>query len=259
VAGIQTTGSSSDGFGADTIRFGDSLTSQQTPILEAMLVQSATTQRHPFSHRTLLVSAHPMIVPEDAEGEHSTESENQVELQDEAKNKKLSIMILATIAIFLVIALIVGLSIGLLIPGSDENHHDDDATTTSTPADVTSGVPFTDDLDEANIEFIKNNNTSPQAKANRWITQDPYQNEMSMERKLLRFWLAVVYYATEGDHAWIHNHLWLEYGTNECDWYTSHPFPICDNDINRTFRVLNLTSNGLVGTMADEMAPSVRI
>ena len=143
VAGIQTTGSSSDGFGADTIRFGDSLTSQQTPILEAMLVQSTTTPRHPFSHSTLLVSAHPMIVPEDAEGEHSTESENQVELQDEAKNKKLSIMILATIAIFLVIALIVGLSIGLLIPGSDENHHDDDATTTSTPADVTSGVPFT--------------------------------------------------------------------------------------------------------------------
>lgn len=131
------------------------------------------------------------------------------------------------------------------------------------PIDVDE-VPLIIDLPDFTKQAIKNNPSSPQAKAYQWMVDDPLLLEYNESRKLQRFALATFYYSTRGD-VWGFNNGWMEYNTSECDeWYNMeeligtdisfacHP----DDD---SLNTLAFFSNSLEGTIPPEIALLTRM
>ncbi|CAB9499503.1 Leucine-rich repeat-containing protein [Seminavis robusta] len=213
--------------------------------IQAHLVESLQQQQpRPPEDSKILVEAQPMEPDPPAD---------PVALIDAVKtNKRLSCSILAVLAGLVGGALAVGLSVGFA--ANRKNNSSDERTPLIDPV-----LPaMTSDLDDTTIETIRTDPLSPEHKANRWVTLDPHLLSYPAERIQVRFFLAATYYATNGDEDWYRNDLWMNYSANECDWYTSHPTSPCDNE-NGTYAILNLTHNGLTGTMIREMTRHLRI
>lgn len=64
---------------------------------------------------------------------------------------------------------------------------------------------------------------SPQSRAYTWVQSDPLLMDYDNKRRLQRFALATIYYATGGDN-WKENDGWLSYDQDECTWF-SKPDP----------------------------------
>jgi len=97
-------------------------------------------------------------------------------------------------------------------------------------------APTTLDLDLPPTSWaaIQKNDQSPQAKAYRWMQNDPHFDTYSMTRKLQRFALATLHLSTtseelarngtnhnQEDHdlPWTDAHGWMSYDIHECEWF----------------------------------------
>ncbi|KAG7345697.1 RHS repeat-associated core domain containing protein [Nitzschia inconspicua] len=94
---------------------------------------------------------------------------------------------------------------------------------------------------------------SPQSAALRWL-QRPINDSFSDDQLVQRYALATLYYATGGDTGrWTASSLWLT-ALNECQWFTtSDSSTICSGPSN-SYLELDLRSNGLTGTLPEEIA-----
>ncbi|CAB9527840.1 Leucine Rich Repeat [Seminavis robusta] len=113
--------------------------------------------------------------------------------------------------------------------------------------------PFHDDLPALVTTGILENRYSPFYHANEWVMKDPNFSIYAKERNLQRFYLAMMYHATNGD-SWLDNENWLSYEVSECNWFTKSSFAtsskfyeanVCENS---TVINLSLPSNNLTGT-----------
>lgn len=91
---------------------------------------------------------------------------------------------------------------------------------------------------------------TPQSKALYWLTDNSEWDAYTDARKIQRYALAVLYFATNGDASWINSEGWLT-DENECTWYTSSVNDVCTPE-NR-MNILHLEQNGLNGTLPSEV------
>jgi len=111
--------------------------------------------------------------------------------------------------------------------------------------------------------------TSPQAQAIIWVAADPNFDDYTESRLVQRYALAVLAFgfeeSEEDEDPDIRRQqrgrrslsealpLWLEYETNECDWFTTlENEPVCDGL--GFYRRLELADQGLSGTIPTEIA-----
>ena len=87
---------------------------------------------------------------------------------------------------------------------------------------------------------------SPQARAYFMLQQDPHVQTYSRYRKLQRFVLGIMYYATNGEN-WNQTDSWLSHDAHECDWYAVR----CGNF--EEVSELDLSENGLDGYIPEEI------
>ncbi|CAB9512448.1 Leucine Rich Repeat [Seminavis robusta] len=113
--------------------------------------------------------------------------------------------------------------------------------------------PFHDNLPQLVAAAISEDFDSPFYFANQWVMKDPDFSTYSTEQNLQRFYLAMMYYATNGN-SWLDNENWLSYEVSECSWFTKSSFTtsskyyeanVCENS---TVISLSLASNNLTGT-----------
>jgi len=108
--------------------------------------------------------------------------------------------------------------------------------------------------------IINGDNDSPQYKAYKWLEIDQrvsssgLVNNISMNRRLQRFVLAVFYYSTNGDKSyWRTNDGWMRHETHECDWYTDETTGIICSDDNENYKTLHLNNMNLTGAIPSEL------
>ncbi|CAB9527986.1 Leucine Rich Repeat [Seminavis robusta] len=124
---------------------------------------------------------------------------------------------------------------------------------TSNPTQEPHRQPALDiELPEVARRGIEEDAESPFFKAAQWLLHDPNYHLYSQEQKRQRFYLSMLYYATNGA-SWTNNSNWLSYETSECLWFARSSFPadspyyepnICQNG---TVINLSLASNNLTG------------
>lgn len=109
-------------------------------------------------------------------------------------------------------------------------------------------------LPEYSLEAMEASPDSPQARAYHWLEDDPMVDTYSESRLLQRYAMASFYHATKGDQ-WTLSIDWLSYEIEECDWY--HKFndqQTVTCDMKGNLLALELTNNGLAGTLPPEIA-----
>ena len=153
--------------------------------------------------------------------------------------------------------LIVGCVLGV---GSLRDDHQDPQIFSSSPSYAPSQSPTQAPTVEFNLELlpkftsaaIRNNPLSPQARALEWILRDPFLQDLEPAiRKVHRFGLATLYFATNGDQ-WTDATHWLSYEHHECEWFsTATRASACSN--NGTLRTLQLSQNALSGQVPPEI------
>lgn len=95
------------------------------------------------------------------------------------------------------------------------------------------------DLPDYSVAAIQSSPASPQARAYRWILNDPLLHKYGPDRLLQRFALATFYYATNGDDwntttssyfyqeneedadSYVSTQDWMSYSVSECSWLSS--------------------------------------
>jgi hypothetical protein len=160
--------------------------------------------------------------------------------------------------------LIVSLALTILLPLSLSNKHSAPPsglrpapfkTNSTESTKPQSNPPFQDGLPLAVLDPIQKHG-GPFWKANQWLLDDPSFHAYSPQRQRQRFYLALIYYATNGDTAWIQNDHWLSYSVSECQWFSSSSFDmdskyyldhVCDE--NNTVINLSLANNNMTGSL----------
>ena len=115
------------------------------------------------------------------------------------------------------------------------------------------------------------NPSSPQAKAKKWLEEDPYVGTYTPDRKLQRFALATLYHSTGGGR-WKNSTDWLS-SKHECLWFSARVLPMeltmainskagnttppakaitCNSDLN--YEYLLLSEDSLRGTVPPEVS-----
>lgn len=136
------------------------------------------------------------------------------------------------------------------------------AITASTPSVIQTGVTNLNALSfsaEFGAEYLPEKTkqslsdpSSPQARALKWLKADPNFGTYSTDRKLQRFCLATVFFATNGDD-WKRKDRWLSYESNECDWFSDAASGlVCSNSGRYTILSVNQNIN-ITGTLPEEM------
>jgi hypothetical protein len=93
---------------------------------------------------------------------------------------------------------------------------------------------------------------SPQSLALAWLGGDDDRlGEYSNAKKLQRYALATFYFATGGPDS---NNPVDDYSIDECDWYNTQPFSGLGCDDSGSYEDLGVNSNGLVGTLPNELS-----
>jgi len=174
-----------------------------------------------------------------------------------AKRKRL--ILLATLVALLVAILVPTLIVTLRTKKNDDaisiNATEMEQTfreQASTPL-WTPGIIHLPDYTLANMNDVD----SPQFQAYQWLAADPDLLRYTETRKVQRFALATLYYATKGD-SWYTQTNWTTYGTHECyDWYNQalllppRGFEPCDDE--EEYKALALHENNLKGTLPPEL------
>ncbi|CAB9520517.1 Leucine Rich Repeat [Seminavis robusta] len=192
---------------------------------------------------------------------------------ERAAGKNRRMMILAGLAVLLLVVIIsVAVSVGSKSSDGNEEQEPQEISVNATDAPTlapSSAPTFYFDL--ALMEGLPNftlaslqNQTSPQSMAYQWVSSDPDLSSYNNSRRLQRFALATLYFATEGEKWEDQN--WLHYGSekNECTWFsqedeTHYPefsskyyLNHCSNDMEYVF--LTPWDNGLGGTLPPELS-----
>jgi hypothetical protein len=156
---------------------------------------------------------------------------------------------------FAIAAIILATSLqGSVAPTDSPPPSKQSGTASLRPGNMTMYPPFQDTLPTFILKEIADT-VSPFHSANKWMLDDPHLNSYSMERQRQRFYLAMVYNATNGDH-WIHKDHWMSYNTSECQWYSRSSLPedsvyyipnVCNK--NESLISLSLAHNNLTGRL----------
>eukprot|EP00526_Cylindrotheca_closterium_P007960 CAMPEP_0113636848 /NCGR_PEP_ID=MMETSP0017_2-20120614/19252_1 /TAXON_ID=2856 /ORGANISM="Cylindrotheca closterium" /LENGTH=666 /DNA_ID=CAMNT_0000547777 /DNA_START=9 /DNA_END=2009 /DNA_ORIENTATION=- /assembly_acc=CAM_ASM_000147 len=96
---------------------------------------------------------------------------------------------------------------------------------------------------------------TPQQKAYEWVHKDPAYNEFKERRIVQRFVMAVLHYSSvRSETSKEAMATWMDYGTNECTWFTSwyNNRIACGSD--NVFKTLALRNVALTGTIPSELA-----
>eukprot|EP00980_Cylindrotheca_fusiformis_P028023 scaffold22577_cov122-Cylindrotheca_fusiformis.AAC.2 len=113
-------------------------------------------------------------------------------------------------------------------------------------------------LPEQSRESLRKEN-SPQSKALAWLKNNSLLETYPIDRRLQRFSLATVFFATGGERRWVRNDGWLS-NEDECLWYTGQnpETAICREGV---YEYLSLGNNQLRGTFPDEIAllPALKV
>lgn len=125
--------------------------------------------------------------------------------------------------------------------------------TPTTPGDL----QLTYFVDVALPEYTKialNNPNSPQSQALEWLRNNTNLESYPVGRRLQRFTLATLYYATGGMGRWISDDNWLS-DLDECSWYSTVDANMIDYDVcvDNDYRVLALQKNQLLGMLPPEI------
>jgi hypothetical protein len=118
---------------------------------------------------------------------------------------------------------------------------------TSWPAELKLPLP---DYTRMAIDMDAN---SPQAAAYRWVLSDPNLETYPEWRRLQRFALVTLFFATQG-HLWSLSNSWLVYGISECHWYSNARWEnnvVCDTE--DRYWSLMLANNELQGSLPPEL------
>jgi len=229
----------------------------------------------------------PNIPQAETEEEHLERLQNQ--RQRKQRTSFIRVSIVTAVAILVLVGLAVVLPVLLLSKG--------DSTSISTPTndtlddDVLDPVPpqelspkqlMEDLLPQNTLEVIREDPRPPQYYAFHWMLGDPMFLKYSDARKVQRFALATLYYATDGAN-WVNKDNWMRYTVHECEWYYNgnyteiidtnnyaytgiveqHPRPCGGggnlsqgksyDDYNQEYQHVLLEGNRLVGTVPPEL------
>ena len=96
-----------------------------------------------------------------------------------------------------------------------------------------------------------NKTGTPQALAYEWLLGDPDIGIYSEERRIQRFAMATLYYATNGDY-WTNNASWLNYSVPECEWYFNNNPDAMEWEVgDLAARVLSMVTRGNANATAN--------
>ncbi|CAB9508260.1 leucine rich repeat [Seminavis robusta] len=129
------------------------------------------------------------------------------------------------------------------------------STSTLSPTELLespTALQLLDDLDlpSTTVITIANHPESAPRLAFEWLLSDPFLPSLTDAKKVQRFALASLYFATQGSH-WDENSGWLNHRENECSWYYSDSEP-CFMEENIVTSVA-LPGNHLNGTIPQEL------
>jgi len=154
---------------------------------------------------------------------------------NENQKKKIALLVL----VILVLLVVLGTAIGLKASKTNQVTNSNSNNTTSLPEQQSPPQPqlqlVLDALPPETVQAIQNDPQSPQARAHAWLQADPHLDHYPEWRKVQRFALATLYYATntatgqDDRHVnsksdWIIDEHWLDYDMNECHWSTKLDF-----------------------------------
>ncbi|CAB9520550.1 Leucine Rich Repeat [Seminavis robusta] len=174
------------------------------------------------------------------------------------------------IAFIFVSAVLCALVLGVSSSSSSNPDGIDDGNPSPPILEITVGTlypPFQDHLPAATIKAIQDVD-SPLYEANRWMLQDPNLKNYPRERQRQRFYMAMLYYATNGD-SWLQQDGWMSYNISECQWFTSSSYStdypyywghVCNE--NQTVVSLSLAKNNLTGSLPifpTELLPKLQV
>ncbi|CAB9522455.1 expressed unknown protein [Seminavis robusta] len=136
------------------------------------------------------------------------EASNVMSIRSKGNESTTSSSSLINLCFFLIIAVIVGLVLWLVISqlsnqGSGSSDPIVAIGTFSEAAETNRShqyPPFDNTLHRNTRKAILDDPTSPQARANNWMWEDPYFDTYPKWQKIQRFALAVIYHAMEGDN-----------------------------------------------------------
>lgn len=133
-------------------------------------------------------------------------------------------------------------------------------------------------LPEYSLASVRDPGT-PQAKAFRWMLEDPNFESYTEQRLVQRFALATFYYATGGDSiaGWTKSDNWLSWDHHECEWFSTSikaatsvgafiggggqeyyniselDTSLCNGEKGEEYQLILLHGNGMDGTLPEEL------
>jgi hypothetical protein len=168
-----------------------------------------------------------------------------------------------TAALVLILVLLLG-------PTQNNTSEIEPIQSNSSESHIAQYPPFRSNLPQEVTAAIQDEG-SPFYMANVWVLKDPHLHLYSESRQAQRFYLAMLYYATNGN-GWIKQDNWLSYDVSECDWYSHsslsenskyYEAAVCDSSsTNATVINLSLASNNLTGSFPiwySSFIPQLRI
>ncbi|CAB9506828.1 Leucine Rich Repeat [Seminavis robusta] len=202
----------------------------------------------------------------------STEGE-RLELQ------KRHLLLRTSVTVFVMLLAVVGITLIILhsVLGREEENptrapEQDAANATESTTRLVKGLP------DYSVEAILKDSTSPQARANQWLLNDPSLHNYTKNRIIQRFALATLFYSTNPPHlyedlapslsmtsSWSQDRNWLSYDHHECEWFGRTQFhwyqqtidlPVtidkpCTDD--GAHHALWLSDNNLIGSLPLEI------
>jgi hypothetical protein len=160
------------------------------------------------------------------------------------------------LAICFILALVTML-LFLLGPKHQDTSERGQVQSDSSASQTTRYPPFQSNLSQ-DVSAAIQDEGSPFYMANLWVLEDPYLHLYSESRKAQRFYLVMLYYATNGN-GWTKQDNWHSYEVSECDWYSHsslsedskyYEAAVCDSSsTNTTVINLSLASNNLTGSL----------
>jgi hypothetical protein len=159
----------------------------------------------------------------------------------------------------LIVVVVAAVVLGVILSQSGGNNDRAPPAPAPTPAPTSANVEklneFLSGLPGYSIVLAQTDTNSPQGKAMAWLKNDSKFNEYELYRLYQRYALPVLFYSTNGD-SWHNSTGWLS-NANECEWYQFDDAGPADNDKcleESRLSVLDMDSNGLVGTIPTELA-----
>ncbi|CAB9520549.1 Leucine Rich Repeat [Seminavis robusta] len=169
------------------------------------------------------------------------------------------ICMILIVSLIFALATLCAILLGVTSSSSSSSNPDDidDGSLSSPVLETTMDTlypPFQNDLPTSTLKAIQDVD-SPLYQANKWMLQDPNLKNYSRERQRQRFYMAMLYYATNGD-SWLQQDGWMSYKVSECQWFTSSSYStdspyywdhVCNE--NQTVVSLSLAKNNVTGSL----------